>query len=424
MEKDNRRQFNFIDLFAGCGGLSEGFLQSGHFDSLAHVEWELPMVHTLRHRLHQKWGRSEAEAVKEVIHFDIQKTDELIWGDWTPESLNKYASNNDLEIARSGLKGLIGNKHVDVIIGGPPCQAYSIHGRATDKNSMKDDYRNYLFESFAQVVAAFTPDVFVFENVPGMLSAKPGEKLVTERIYQAFKEIGYDILSPSAMSKAIFDASEYQVPQNRKRVIIIGVKSNGHLELESFYKAFSKEKSSHGKVTVRDAIGWLPKIFPLSKSVKVGRGTISHQVQKSSYDITQHEPRFQGMREVEAFKRWVSEGMNSSTHKKKIEFYYKVTGRTTLYAKYKNLEWDKPSHTIVAHLSKDGYMFIHPDPEQARSITIREAAILMTFPLDYQFLGSSPYRFKMIGNAVPVLFAKSIATAVSKVIRNEHIDCM
>ena len=139
------------------------------------------------------------------------------------------------------------------------------------------------------------------------------------------------------MKEAIFDASEYQVPQYRKRVIIIGVKSNGHLELESFYKAISKEKSPHDKVTVRKAIGWLPKILPLSESVKVGRGTISHQVEKSSCNVTQHEPRFQGMREVEAFRRWISEGMNHSTHKEKIEFYYKITGRTTLYAKYKNL---------------------------------------------------------------------------------------
>ena len=85
-----------------------------------------------------------------------------------------------------------------------------------------------------------------------------------------------------------------------------------------------------------------------------------------------------------------------------------------LYQKYKSLEWDKPSHTVVAHLSKDGYMFIHPDPEQQRSITIREAACLMTFPTDYQFLGSTPYNYKMIGNAVPVNFAKAIATALYK----------
>ena len=100
-----------------------------------------------------------------------------------------------------------------------------------------------------------------------------------------------------------------------------------------------------------------------------------------------------------------------------IDYYLEKTGHKTLYQKYKSLEWDKPSHTVVAHLSKDGYMFIHPDPKQKRSITVREAACLMTFPMDFQFMGSNPYNFKMIGNAVPVLFAKNIGIATASVLR-------
>ena len=106
--------------------------------------------------------------------------------------------------------------------------------------------------------------------------------------------------------------------------------------------------------------------------------------------------------------------MNNISHQAMIDYYFEKTGHKTLYQKYKCLEWDKPSHTIVAHLSKDGYMFIHPDPEQQRSITIREAACLMTFPMDYCFLGSTPYNYKMIGNAVPVHFARAIATGLYK----------
>ncbi len=108
--------------------------------------------------------------------------------------------------------------------------------------------------------------------------------------------------------------------------------------------------------------------------------------------------------------------MNHISHKAMIEYYFEKTGHKTLYQKYKSLEWDKPSHTIVAHLCKDGYMFIHPDSNQQRSITIREAACLMTFPRDYQFLGSTPYNYKMIGNAVPVNFASSIARGLFKVL--------
>ena len=181
-----QKKYTFIDLFAGCGGLSEGFMSSGHFRSLAHIEWELPMVQTLRKRLIQKWGETEEEANKKVVLFDIQKTDELINGQWSEESLCKYGKDNSGQVL-SGLKTIVGSKTVDFIIGGPPCQAYSIHGRATDKNSMNDDYRNYLFESFVKVVDCFRPKAFIFENVTGMLSAKPGGIPVVQRIYQAFK---------------------------------------------------------------------------------------------------------------------------------------------------------------------------------------------------------------------------------------------
>lgn len=140
-----KKKYTFIDLFAGCGGLSEGFMSSGYFSGLAHVEWELPMVQTLRNRLVQKWNETEEDAKKKVILFDIQKTDELISGNWSEESIAQYGENNDNSIQK-GLKEIINKESVDFIIGGPPCQAYSIHGRATDKHSMNDDYRNYLFE--------------------------------------------------------------------------------------------------------------------------------------------------------------------------------------------------------------------------------------------------------------------------------------
>ena len=167
----SKKKYTFIDLFAGCGGLSEGFLQTGRFSALAHVEWEKPMVDTLRNRLATKWGESQEEAKKKVVLFDIQKTEELINGNWSDDTCAKYGSLNAELVQKKGLKGIIGKNKVDLIIGGPPCQAYSIHGRATDKDSMTNDYRNFLFESFCKVVDAFRPEIFVFENVAGLLSA-------------------------------------------------------------------------------------------------------------------------------------------------------------------------------------------------------------------------------------------------------------
>ena len=406
-----KKKYTFIDLFAGCGGLSEGFLQTGRFKALAHVEWEKPMVDTLRHRLINEWGESEDEANRNVILFDIQKTDELINGSWSEESDLQYGLHNADEVKTKGLKGIVGKNHVDLVIGGPPCQAYSIHGRATDKNSMQNDYRNYLFESFCKVVDAFRPDLFVFENVGGLLSAKPGGIPVRKRIYDAFARIGYVIRTPEEMPMSLYDASDFYVPQHRPRVIILGIRNNARLKLDDLYAAIDKEKRQKRKLTVRDALSQLPPLYPLSQPIKEGRYTWSHE-KNPNPEITQHEARNHGPRERAIFKEWVENNMNHISHQAMIDYYYEKTGHKTLYQKYKSLEWDKPSHTVVAHLSKDGYMFIHPDPEQQRSITIREAACLMTFPMNFQFLGSTPYNYKMIGNAVPVNFAKAIATAL------------
>lgn len=407
------KKYSFIDLFAGCGGLSEGFLTTGRFNALAHVEWEQPMVDTLRNRLVTKWNESEDEAKKRVVLFDIQRTEELVNGNWSDESILMYGSDNSEVVMKSGLRGVIGKKHVDLIIGGPPCQAYSIHGRATDKDSMYYDYRNYLFESFCKVVDAFRPELFVFENVGGLLSAKPGGISVRKRIFDAFTSIGYQIKTPENMPEALYDALNFNVPQHRPRVIILGVRSDSNLDLKYLYESIEREQDFTTKPTVKDAIGGLPALYPLPKQVKEGRYLRSHQLNPDP-SITQHESRNHGPREREIFREWVENNMNHISHQAMIDYYYEKTGHKTLYQKYKSLEWDKPSHTIVAHLSKDGYMFIHPDAKQERSITIREAACLMTFPMDFQFCGTNAYNYKMIGNAVPVNFASAIARALFK----------
>lgn len=407
-----------LDLFCGAGGLSEGFLETGKFDFLGHVEWEKPMVDTLRNNLHKRWNYTEEHAKESVIQFDVQKTDELFFGNWSDETRELYGKNNADIIAEKGLDGLVGDRKVDVIIGGPPCQAYSIAGRAQDPNSMKDDYRNYLFESFVKIVDHYRPRVFVFENVPGMLSACPGDTLVINRICAAFDAIGYEIRLPGEMNKSIYCASDFNVPQDRRRVIIFGVDKNDRSGVEDFYAALDLQKMQGNKKTVRDAIGTLPKFRELETPYKVGNANVSHE-QIGDVHVDQHVARYHNKRDIEVFRKWINGNMNYLSTEEKLALYKEVSGKNSNHNKYRNLEWDKPSPTIVSHLHKDGLMFIHPDAEQARSITIREAALLQSFPMDYEFIGSNAYCFKMIGNAVPVLFAKSIAEAVFSVLEDK-----
>lgn len=405
-------KLNFIDLFAGCGGLSEGFLQSGHFNGLAHVEWETPMVNTLRLRLSEKWGDSQEEAQSKVIQFDIQKTEELIFGNWTDETKSLYAVNNSGQ-AQNGLDEIIKGQNVDVIIGGPPCQAYSIHGRAKDKDSMENDYRNYLFESFVKVVNHYRPKTFVFENVAGLLSAKPKGISIVDEIFKAFKDIGYKIYEPARLKDAVFNAGDFNVPQYRPRIIIFGIREDSGLELDKFYSTLKKHIQSI-KPTVKDAIGNLPPIYPLETVSKVKNKNCSHYATDDT--DPHHQPRHCSARDLSTIRTWIANGMNALSNKEAVAFYKQVTGRDTLYIKYRNLEWDKQSPTVVAHLQKDGFMFLHPDLKQARFITVREAALLMTFPKDYSFVGAKSVCYKMIGNAVPVNFARAIADTIYEVI--------
>lgn len=411
MEKE-KEKFTFIDLFAGCGGLSEGFLNSGEFEGLAHVEWELPMVNTLRERLHKKWKHSKEDAKRRVVHFDIQKTKELINGNWKDDSIKQFGKTNSNDIIEYGLKGIVQDKVVDLIVGGPPCQAYSIAGRAQDKNSMKDDYRNYLFESFVKVVNEFKPKMFVFENVPGMLSAEPGGVKVTDRVYKAFKDIGYEISTPDTLKSRIYSAYDFKVPQKRRRLIIVGVKKSCNFSLTKIYSYIDKEKSSK-KLHVKDVLKNLPKLIPLEESIKENGKNISHVLDDGKKHVSHHSPRYHNTRDVNIFRKWLKSDMNDKPLSEKIDFYNNMMNKKSKHAKYRNIEWNKPSPTIVAHLYKDGLMFIHPDEKQARSITVREAGLLQSFPKSYKFLGSDGVCYKMIGNAVPPKMAESIAKGIN-----------
>lgn len=398
---------NFIDVFAGCGGLSEGFEVNSNFRMLAAIEWEKPQVDNLRNHLKTQHGIDDAD--NRVIRFDVQRTEELLNG-W----------KSDLEYGdHAGLNSLINNKTVDLIIGGPPCQAYSLAGRIRDENGMRNDYRNYLFESYLKLVMHFKPKLFVFENVPGILSAKPdGETLVTNLIRASIKEAGYEIVD-DLRKYAQIDLTEYGVPQNRKRIIIIGLRkdlfSNPQQVLYEFYLNILP-KYKENMQTVKDAIEDLTPFFPLEEQLVINGRKVHHTFES---EIPNHFPRYHSKRDIETFKLLaedIESGRNQYTSTEALkELYTKITGKKSNVHKYHVLRWDQPSNTIPAHLYKDGLRHIHPDSKQARTLTVREAARLQTFPDNYRFISSAGDNYKMIGNAVPPKFSEKLAKAITNI---------
>ncbi len=406
-----RHELNTLDLFAGCGGLTEGFLQSGHYHTVGAVEWEKAPFETLRHRLKTAWKYADADDI--VVRFDIQRTGELLYGFDDPE----YG-------VHIGLDTIVGDNKIDVIIGGPPCQAYSLAGRIRDEHGMRNDYRNYLFERYIEVVKHFQPKFCVFENVVGLLSAAPNGTPITKEIAIAFKEAGYKVV-PN-FKDALCDVADFGIPQHRKRVIILGISEAVYGEkcdqmLYDFYRVILPSLKGAPR-TVADALKDLPALYPLDEPLKVSGSKWSH-LQEDEVIALNHTPRYHSVRDINVFRVLAEDIKSGKREYVSIErlkqLYTEVTGKQSNIHKYYVLRENEPSNTIPAHLYKDGMRHIHPDPKQARSITPREAARLQTFPDDFEFLGANMAQYKMIGNAVPVDFAKIIGEALYKLIHNQ-----
>ena len=375
----------FIDLFSGCGGLTEAFLNNKKFSPIKIIDNDKFCYDTTIHRL------------------------------------KKLKFKNPDKIAQ--LKDILSNKTIndfkniksDIVIGGPPCQAYSVAGRIRDKHGMKKDYRNYLFESFLKIINYSQPKFFVMENVPGMLSAKPGNIKVTVRIKKETDKIKYYI--PENLSECVFDLSKYGVPQKRKRVIIFGVNK----KLKNF-KSISKKfyeilRSQELKkiITVKQAIGDLDKFYPLNKIIKIKGRKFSH---KSNSKKPDHSPRFHNERDIKIFKL-LAEDIEKKKFKYKTikelqKLYTRIVGKKSNIHKYYVLRKDEPSNLIPSHLYKDGLRHIHYDSKQARSITVREAARLQSFPDNFEFIGPMTEQYKMIGNAVPPKFSNYLSKVILK----------
>lgn len=408
-------KLNFIDLFAGAGGLSEGFIRAG-FNPIAHVEMNKDACDTLKTRTAYHFLK-ENNRIKEYYDYLKGKINRDELWEKVPTHLiksviNKEISPETLPSIFETIDNELGKEKVDLVIGGPPCQAYSIAGRARDPKGMTDDPRNHLYKYYVEFLERYKPNMFVFENVPGILSANNGQYL--ELIFKAVKDAGYEL------DKKVLNAKNFGVLQDRKRVIIIGWKQELNLKYPDF-----QDKVNQYEV-LKDLFSDLPKIKSGQgewKSTKYSKKTNNYLEStgiRNGIDFTtQHISRKNNENDLEIYRiavdKWVNEGKRLN-YAELPERLIKHNNTKSFTNRFQVVNHKGLAHTVVAHICADGHYYIHPDINQNRSITVREAARIQSFPDDYFFESSRTTAYKQIGNAVPVLMAEGIAKKIKELL--------
>lgn len=410
------KTFNYIDLFAGAGGLSEGFIRAG-FNPIAHVEMNKDACDTLKTRVAYYWLKEKGKAEDYYNYLKSNnKIKEELWNR-VPENIinsviNKEISKESLPEIFKAIDNNLNKANVDLIIGGPPCQAYSVVGRA--RKDMESDPRNHLYKYYVQFLEKYQPKMFVFENVPGILSAKNGEYL--EKIFKAVKNVGYEVGIPP---KNHLNAKDFGVLQDRKRVIIIGWKK----ELNLSYPEFETKEQN---------FQILEDLFSDLKTLKNGEGTLdaveyakptTEYLKRSNIRngldfVTQHITRPNNENDLEIYQIAVDKWNNGKrlNYAELPQRLIKHSNIDSFVNRFQVVNGKGISHTVVAHIAMDGHYYIHPDKNQNRSISVREAARIQSFPDDYFFEGSRTAAFKQIGNAVPPLMAEKIAEKIKEIL--------
>lgn len=501
-----------IDLFAGPGGLCEGF--SSVRDSEGHPRFAVkvsiekdPVAHRTLHlrALFRKFPKGK---VPDIYY-------QYIRGEISRESFWEHPSIRDMadeaaKEARCAELGLTPPEQIDgwirealgkqtnwVLIGGPPCQAYSLAGRSRlrgkDPKAFESDKRHFLYTEYLRIIQQFEPSVFVMENVKGMLNSKHDGSRIFERIMADLKEpkkgLSYQIRSLVVDGEKleprdyVIQAENYGVPQCRHRVILFGIRSDmvestpelttnprKYLLRKTFPRVdvntalsglppirsrLSKEEDSHKKwlaalrKTSVNFVHWtMPargKIRPIVKAaieaaaryesaggryiairvtpaINMSRELRSWLLDDRLGGVIQHESRSHMRSDLHRYM-FASSFAQSESYSPTLHNF-----PTMLLPEHVNVDADsvpfvdrfrvqmkyEPSSTVVAHIQKDGHYYIHPDPAQCRSLTVREAARLQTFPDNYFFEGNRTQQYGQVGNAVPPMLARRIAKVIFK----------
>lgn len=373
-----------IDLFCGAGGLSLGFSQEGFITSLAN---------------------------------DIQDCCVDTYAHNHPETPRDHIVLGDIKDVVKNLGELLGGRSVDIVVGGPPCQGFSMANR----QRLIDDPRNYLYKSYVKVVEKVHPNFFVMENVKGMLS-------VAEQVKEDFRNIGYSV------ECHVLNAKDFGVPQNRERLIYIGNcigVDNEHIFEEIF--ELSKSIPEHN---LGDALYALRELEAsrIKNATEIGSEESGYIIEKNNiFDtndyityinqkrivsvVSNHKARYNNDRDIEIYGR-MDQGNRSDDPK--IADIMPYTRRNDIFKdKYFKLENDKVCKTITAHMKFDCNMYIHPT--QARGLTPREAARVQSYPDDYFFRGAYTKTYMQIGNSVPPLLGRAIAQVIKRYMKGGNV---
>jgi len=401
----------FIDLFAGASGLSEGFVRNG-FIPVGHIELDSEACYTIKTRMAFHYLEKN-NSIEE--YYKYQK------GEISREQLYSLVPDNILntvinaKISRYNIHRLFKQinlcarqqdiKKIDMIVGGPPCQSYSLIGR--HKKDIHKDPRNTLYLLYGKFLKYYKPKVFVFENVLGLLSA--GNKRFFQNVCRYYRKIGYEIFHK------VLNASDYGVLQERRRLIIVGWQ-------KKIGFGFPDIKKISNTWTTASIFSDLPKL-------KAGEGNMVaiyagpsndyldyHEIRNGVNIITHHITRPHNLNDLSIYRIAIKTFQRGKRIKYNTLPVRLITRKnlTSFLDRYKVVNDKGLSHTVIAHIAKDGHYYIHPDIEQCRSVSVREAARIQSFPDDYYFEGSRSSIFRQIGNAVPPLLSYAIAKGIKK----------
>ena len=404
-EPPTERKSTFIDLFCGCGGFTLGMQRAG-FDCLAAIDFNAEAVETLKENLPD---------VGQALERDLTK--------YNPNELAK----------------LIGTDHVDVIVGGPPCQGFSTARQRDGSNHgerLKEDPRRKLYQEYLRFVDYFQPRIFVIENVLGIRTAAGGKYFTS--VQKEARELGRTEGKPGyRVHSQIEDAWELGVPQKRRRQLIIGVRN----DLPGYFMTDIKPAPrATPRTNLGAAICDLPPLlagqghdeseYDLERRAR-NVHAVGDTAKNYLYNVLEvandkglfnHVARPHSDRDLRDFAL-LREGENSATAMRdrglEFEFPYDKTNFKDRYTRQSRFH---PCSTIVAHLSKDGLMFIHPT--QKRTLTPREAARIQSFPDWFRFPKARTHSFRLIGNAVPPLVSEAVGLAVKESLMNSQINAV